>query len=214
MVVVSAMGDKTDELVSLMYEVTDHPPQREMDMMLTTGEQVSMALLSASLHELNVPSISYTGWQAGIETESRFGNARIVDIHVNRVMEALHKGQVVIVAGFQGVTEKEEIATLGRGGSDTTAVAIAAAVGADRCDIFTDGDGIYSTDPRIVPKARKLPFISFNEMLEMAVLGASVLHPRAVELAMSHGVKLMVRSSFSNEEGTLVKEESPVWNRK
>ncbi|MBM7570880.1 aspartate kinase [Aquibacillus albus] len=205
-VVVSAMGDTTDELVSLMHEVTDHPPRREMDMMLTTGEQISIALLSTVLQELNVPSISYTGWQAGIETEAVFGNARILDINTDRIIESLNEEKVVIVAGFQGLTEKEEIATLGRGGSDTSAVALAAAVNADHCEINTDVDGVYSTDPRIVPNARKLPTISHDEMLEMAALGASVIHPRAVELAKVHGVRIMIRSSFSDIEGTLIKE--------
>ncbi|WP_018922711.1 aspartate kinase [Salsuginibacillus kocurii] len=209
-VVVSAMGDQTDKLVSLMYEVSNHPPRREMDMMLTTGEQVSIALLSAALQELNVPSISYTGWQAGISTKSQFGNARIVDIHSERILTAVHSGKVVIVAGFQGVTEAGEIATLGRGGSDTTAVAVAAAVSAERCEINTDVDGIYSTDPRIVPHARKLSSVSFEEMLEMAALGASVLHPRAVEVAKVHGIKLLVRSSFSDNEGTFVKEATMI----
>ncbi len=207
-VVVSAMGDKTDELVSLMYEVTDHPPKREMDMILTTGEQVSMSLLSAALFELGIPSISFTGWQAGIETESVFGNARIVDIKPERMFESLREGKVVIIAGFQGVTDDMEISTLGRGGSDTTGVAVAAALKADYCEINTDVEGVYSTDPRIVPNARKLPCITHNEMLEMATLGASVIHPRAVELAKIHGVKILVRSSFSDEEGTFIKEEN------
>ncbi|SDH53392.1 aspartate kinase [Alteribacillus bidgolensis] len=207
-VVVSAMGDQTDKLVSLMYEVTDTPPRREMDMILTTGEQVSIALLSASLQEMNVPSISYTGWQAGIATEPYFGNARIINIESERIQESIDEGKVVIVAGFQGMTNEKEIATLGRGGSDTTAVAVTAALKADRCEINTDVDGIYSTDPRIVPYAKKLSTISFDEMLEMAVLGASVLHPRAVELAKVHGVNLLVRSSFSDKEGTYVKEEN------
>ncbi|WP_209121267.1 aspartate kinase [Alkalihalobacillus sp. BA299] len=205
-VVVSAMGDQTDELISLMNQVTKKPPRREMDMILTTGEQISIALLSTALQELDVPSISYTGWQAGIETESEFGNARILDINPKRIYKSLKEGKVVIVAGFQGITEKEEIATLGRGGSDTSAVALAVAVKADYCEINTDVEGVYSTDPRIVPKARKLPAISHDEMLEMATLGASVLHPRAVELAKVHGVKILVRSSFSDKEGTYIKE--------
>ncbi|WP_227937717.1 aspartate kinase [Alkalihalobacillus deserti] len=205
-VVVSAMGDTTDELVSLMHEITQKPSQREMDMMLTTGEQVSMSLLSAALQELHVPSISLTGWQAGIETEEAFGNAKILNINPDRILQSLTEGKVVIIAGFQGVTEAEEIATLGRGGSDTSAVAIAAAVNADHCEINTDVEGVYSTDPRIVSKARKLATISHDEMLEMATLGASVLHPRAVELAKVHGVKILVRSSFSDAEGTYIKE--------
>lgn len=207
-VVVSAMGDKTDELVSLMYQITDHPPKREMDMILATGEQVSMSLLSAALCEFGVPSISYTGWQAGIETESEFGNARILDINPRRMFQSLEEGKVVIIAGFQGVTGAQEIATLGRGGSDTTGVAVAAALKADYCEINTDVEGVYTTDPRIVANARKLPCITHNEMLEMATLGASVLHPRAVELAKIHGVKLLVRSSFSDKEGTFIQEEN------
>lgn len=207
-VVVSAMGDTTDELVALMHKITNKPPRREMDMILTTGEQVTIALLSTALQELGVSSISYTGWQAGIETESEFGNARIVDINPDRIYESINQDKVVIVAGFQGVTEEEEIATLGRGGSDTTAVAVAAAVNAIRCEINTDVEGVFSTDPRIVSAARKLSSISHDEMLEMASLGASVLHPRAVELAKVHGISVVVRSSFSDKEGTFVKEEN------
>ncbi|MRH41754.1 aspartate kinase [Aquibacillus halophilus] len=207
-VVVSAMGDTTDELVGLMNDITDNPPRREMDMILTTGEQVSMALLSTALQELGVASISYTGWQAGIETEPEYGNARIIHIDPKRILHSINEGNVVIVAGFQGMTEDKEIATLGRGGSDTTAVAIAAEIKAERCEINTDVDGVYSTDPRIVSKSRKLTTISHDEMLEMATLGASVLHPRAVEIAKVHGVNLMVKSSFTDAEGTYIKEES------
>jgi aspartate kinase len=207
-VVVSAMGDTTDELVSLMHQITEKPPKREMDMILTTGEQISIALLSTALLQLGGRSVSYTGWQAGIETEPVFGNARILNINTERIFHSIKEEKVVIVAGFQGITSKDEIATLGRGGSDTTAVAIAAAVKADRCEINTDVEGIYSADPRIVPSARKLTSISYNEMLEMATLGASVLHPRAVECAKVYGVKLVVKSSFSDADGTSVKEET------
>ncbi|TNJ59639.1 aspartate kinase [Paenibacillus hemerocallicola] len=208
-VVVSAMGDTTDELIDLSKQIIDGTPSaREMDMLLTTGEQVSAALLSMALHRLGEQSVSFTGWQAGIHTEDVHAKARITDIRPERVIEALEHGKIVIVAGFQGLTEEGEITTLGRGGSDTTAVALAAAVQADLCEIYTDVDGVYSTDPRIVQAARKLKEISYDEMLELAHLGAAVLHPRAVEYAKQYQVKLIVRSSFTNNEGTCVKEEA------
>jgi len=205
-VVVSAMGHTTDELIDLARRVTDQPDTREMDMLLTTGEQVSIALLTMALKSRGCPAVSLTGWQAGITTEAVHGRARILTIDTTRVRRELEQGKVVVVAGFQGVTSDGEIATLGRGGSDTTAVALAAALGADRCDIYTDVSGVYSADPRVVPTARKLETITYDEMLELAALGAGVLHPRAVECAKKHGVVLTVRSSFTEEEGTLVKE--------
>lgn len=207
-VVVSAMGDTTDDLIDKANEINDKPPAREMDMLLTTGEQISVALLSMAIHKLGHEATSYTGWQAGIVTEDVHSKARISDISPSRVFAALDRGSIVIVAGFQGMTESGEITTLGRGGSDTTAVALAAAVNADVCEIYTDVDGIYSTDPRIVKCARKLEMISYDEMLELAHLGAAVLHPRAVEYAKHNKVNLVVRSSFTNNEGTLVREEA------
>ncbi|MFD0675332.1 MULTISPECIES: aspartate kinase [unclassified Paenibacillus] len=208
-VVVSAMGDTTDDLIDLTKQIsTETPPTREMDMLLSTGEQVSVALLSIAIHSLGQSAVSYTGWQAGMYTEAVHGKARITDIKPERVLDALGQGNVVIVAGFQGMTEEGEITTLGRGGSDTTAVALAAAIKADVCEIFTDVDGIYSTDPRVVKCARKLPEITYDEMLELANLGAAVLHPRAVEYAKNYNVPLVVRSSFNHNAGTNVKEEA------
>lgn len=207
-VVVSAMGDTTDDLIDLAKKLSDHPSPREMDMLLTTGEQVSVALLSMALQSLGVPAVSYTGWQVGMITNNQHGKARITDIRPKRILDSLADDQVVIVAGFQGMTEDGEITTLGRGGSDTTAVALAAAIKADLCEIYTDVDGVYSTDPRIVKHARKLNEISYDEMLELANLGAAVLHPRAVEYAKHYRVNLVVRSSFTEHEGTLVKEEA------
>ncbi|TDF99227.1 aspartate kinase [Paenibacillus piri] len=208
-VVVSAMGDTTDDLIDLTKQISDGtPPAREMDMLLTTGEQVSVALLSMAIHSLGQSAVSFTGWQAGMYTEAVHGKARITDIKPERVLHAVKQGNVVIVAGFQGMTQEGEITTLGRGGSDTTAVALAAAIQADVCEIYTDVDGIYSTDPRVVKCARKLPEITYDEMLELANLGAAVLHPRAVEYAKNYNVPLVVRSSFNHNAGTNVKEEA------
>ena len=207
-VVVSAMGDTTDDLIDQSKQLNPNPPAREMDMLLTTGEQISIALLSMTIHQLGGQAVSYTGWQAGFRTEPVHGKARITDIRAERVIRSLDEGQVVIVAGFQGMSEDGEITTFGRGGSDTTAVALAAAVKADRCEIYTDVDGVYSTDPRVVKCARKLEEISYDEMLELAHLGAAVLHPRAVEYAKHNNVCLVVRSSFTYNEGTEVKEEA------
>jgi len=207
-VVVSAMGDTTDDLIDKANEINDNPPAREMDMLLSTGEQISVALLSMAIHKLGHEAKSYTGWQAGIVTEAVHAKARISDITPERIFASLDEGNIVIVAGFQGMTESGEITTLGRGGSDTTAVALAAAIKADVCEIYTDVDGIYSTDPRVVKCARKLKEISYDEMLELANLGAAVLHPRAVEYAKHYNVNLVVRSSFTNNEGTLVREEA------
>lgn len=205
-VVVSAMGDTTDDLIKLVSEVTDSPSAREMDMLLSTGEQVSIALLTMTIHQMGRPAISLTGGQVGILTDDAHTKAKILEINTTRLQEELKKGHIVVVAGFQGVNQNNDITTLGRGGSDTTAVALAAALKADICEIFTDVDGVYTTDPRVVPEARKLDLICYDEMLELANLGAAVLHPRAVELAMQYGLPLHVRSSFNNNPGTMVKE--------
>jgi len=207
-VVVSAMGDTTDDLIDLSKQLNPNPPAREMDMLLTTGEQVSIALLAMTIKAMGGEAVSLTGWQAGITTEAVHGRAKIADIAPDRVYAGLKEGRIVIVAGFQGVTETGEITTLGRGGSDTTAVALAAALNADLCEIYTDVDGVYSTDPRVVRNARKLDAITYDEMLELAHLGAAVLHPRAVEYAKQYSVTLVVRSSFTDREGTQVKEEA------
>ncbi|MDN4592627.1 aspartate kinase [Polycladomyces subterraneus] len=205
-VTVSAMGKQTDELVALAGQITDDPSPREMDMLLTTGEQISIALLTMALHELGLSARSFTGWQAGMVTDAVHGKARIKRIDTEKIRQCLDRGEIVVVAGFQGISEDGEITTLGRGGSDTTAVALAAALSADYCEINTDVPGVFTTDPRIVPQARKLDEISFDEMLELANLGAAVLHPRSVECAMKHNVPLVVRSSFTEEPGTWVKE--------
>lgn len=207
-VVVSAMGDTTDELIDQAKLLNQDLPAREMDMLMTTGEQISIALLSIAIQQLGRKAVSFTGWQAGFRTEAVHGKARIIDIQPSRVLQALKEGSIVVVAGFQGMTEEGEITTFGRGGSDTTAVALAAATSADVCEIYTDVDGIYSTDPRIVKNARKLNEISYDEMLELANLGAAVLHPRAVEYAKHNQVQLVVRSSFNHNEGTVVKEDA------
>ena len=207
-VVVSAMGDTTDDLIDLSKQLTDQPAAREMDMLLTTGEQVSVALLAMTIQALGQSAMSFTGWQVGMITDDTHRKARIIDIRPERILSALEAGHIVVVAGFQGMTEEGEITTLGRGGSDTTAVALAAALKADLCEIYTDVDGIYSTDPRVVKVARKLNEISYDEMLELANLGAAVLHPRAVEYAKHYAVPLVVRSSFTYNEGTIVKEDA------
>jgi aspartate kinase len=203
-VVVSAMGHTTDELIALAHKVSKDPPHREMDMLLTAGERISMALLSMALSERKVAAVSFTGSQSGIITDGSHRSARIKRILGDRVRHALWDGKVAIVAGFQGVSETKEITTLGRGGSDTTAVAIAAALKADRCEIFTDVDGVYTADPRLVPSARLLPHISHDKMVELATRGAGVLHPRSVELAKQFSVRLSVRNSLSDNEGTQV----------
>lgn len=207
-VVISALGDTTDRLVKLAYEISESPREREMDMLLSTGEQISVALLSMAMHELGYEAISFTGAQVGIVTDSSHTNAKILDVKVGRMLEELEKGSIVIVAGFQGVSLDDQITTLGRGGSDTTAVALAAALGADVCEIFTDVEGVFTADPRIVPEARKLTRISYDEMLEMAATGAKVLQLRSVEFARNYGVVIHVRSSFSEEEGTWISESS------
>ena len=206
-VVVSAMGQSTDELVDLAAQISSLPHPREMDMLLTAGERISMALLSMAINELGREAISLTGSQAGIVTDTSHGKARIVDVRAKRVLEALDEGKIVIVAGFQGVSTDYNITTLGRGGSDMTAVALAAALGADVCEIFTDVDGVFTADPRIVPEARKLHAVSYEEMLELSASGARVLQLRCVEYARNHGVLVHVRSSFTEQEGTWVREE-------
>jgi len=206
-VVVSAMGKTTDSLAALAREVTPAPPPRELDMLLATGEQVSSALLAMALSELGRPARSFTGAQVGIYTDAVHGQARILRIENDRIRQALEAGEVVVVAGFQGVTSEEEITTLGRGGSDLTAVALAAALRADVCEIYTDVDGVYTADPGIVPDARKLSRISYDEMLEMASLGAKVLQSRSVEFAKKYAVPVHVRSSFKADPGTLVTRE-------
>jgi aspartate kinase len=206
-VVVSAMGKTTDHLVGLAKQISGNPNKREMDMLLSTGEQTTIALLALALQENGYESISFTGWQAGIITESVHGSARIVDIETEKMMKELQNGKVVIVAGFQGVSIDGEITTLGRGGSDTTAVALAAALKATKCDIYTDVTGVFTTDPRFVKEARKLHSVSYDEMLELANLGAGVLHPRAVEYAKNYQVLLEVRSSMEQAPGTMIEEE-------
>ena len=204
-VAVSAMGDTTDELIDLAHQITDNPPPREMDMLLTTGERISMSLLAMAIKDLGVDARSFTGSQAGMRTDAQHGRARIVDVTPTRVREALDEGAVAIVAGFQGFnTDSKDITTLGRGGSDTTAVALAAALKADVCEIYTDVDGVFSADPRVVKSARKLDWVSYEEMLELASSGAKVLYIRAVEFARRHGVTLHVRSSFTDSEGTWI----------
>jgi aspartate kinase len=207
-VVVSAMGKTTDHLVSLAKELSSNPSRREMDMLLSTGEQVTISLLAMALAEKGQNVISFTGWQAGIVTESIHSNARITKIETDAINKQLQAGNVVVVAGFQGITETGEITTLGRGGSDTTAVALAAALGADKCDIYTDVTGVFTTDPRYVKEARKLLSVSYDEMLELANLGAGVLHPRAVEFAKNYQIPLEVRSSMEKESGTIIEEEA------
>jgi aspartate kinase len=204
-VAVSAMGDTTDELLDLAHEVTPLPDPRELDMLLTTGERISMALLAMAIKSMGVEARSYTGSQAGMITDARHGSARIVDVTPVRLREALDEGAITIVAGFQGFNrDSRDITTLGRGGSDTTAVALAAALGADVCEIYTDVDGVFTADPRVVPRAHKIDSITSEEMLELAAAGAKVLYIRAVEYARRHGVVLHVRSSFNNNEGTWV----------
>lgn len=205
-VVVSAMGDTTDDLIRLAHSITKSPSPREMDMLLSTGEQVSIALLSMALQAEGIRAISMTGGMSGIETTGHHRKAKILNIDDVRIKEALKVNEVVIVAGFQGVTEDGAITTLGRGGSDTTAVALAAALGADLCEIYTDVSGVYSSDPRDVAKARQLLEIDYDEMLEMAKLGAGVLHPRSVEIGRKYSIPIVVRSTFNNEKGTLIKE--------
>lgn len=206
-VVVSAMSGETDRLIGLAHQISPLPDQREMDMLISTGERVTIALLAMALQESGVAARSFTGRQVGILTDAVHTNARIEQITAERLKESLAEGVVPVVAGFQGINQRSDVTTLGRGGSDTTAVALAAALKADLCDIYTDVDGVYTTDPNIVPNARKLSKISYEEMLEMASLGAKVLQTRSVEFAMKYQVPVRVRSSFNDHEGTLVTKE-------
>jgi len=206
-VVVSALGDTTDELIELANKITNDPSEREMDMLLSTGEQISVALLAMAIHKLGHEAKSFTGAQVGIITDKSHTKARILQINGERIRRALKEGNVVIVAGFQGVTMEQDITTLGRGGSDLTAVALAKELKADQCEIYTDVEGIYTTDPRIEPKAKKLKKITYDEMLEMASLGAQVMQARSIEVAKKFDVPLHVRSSFSTKPGTMITKE-------
>ncbi len=206
-VVSSAMAGKTDELINLTKQVASKPDPREYDMVVSTGEQVAIGLLAMALKDIGVPAISLTGWQLPIITDEVYTKARIKKITISRVLQELNKGKVVVVAGFQGKTRGGDITTLGRGGSDTTAVALATALQADYCEIYTDVEGVYTADPRIVPEARKIPVISYEEMIEMASLGSKVMQIRSVEFAARYGVKIHVRSTFSENEGTWIKAE-------
>ncbi|HET9950959.1 MAG TPA: aspartate kinase [Candidatus Eisenbacteria bacterium] len=205
-VVVSAMGDTTDDLIDLAKKVSPEEHPREMDMLLTAGERISMALVAMAVRDRGQEAVSFTGSQSGIVTDTSHTRAKIVEIRAERIREELAKGRVVIVAGFQGVSREREVTTLGRGGSDTTAVALAAALEAEECEIYTDVDGVYTADPRIVPGARKLAALSYDEMLELASLGAKVLHNRSVEIARRYGVPVHVRSSFNWNEGTRIRK--------
>ena len=207
-VVVSALGDTTDDLEALAFKITDHPPDREMDMLLSTGEQISCALLAMAVKALGHDAISLTGRQVGIKTDKTHTKARIISIDGKRIREAFKKGKIVIVAGYQGVTSSDEITTLGRGGSDLTAVAIAKALNASVCEIYTDVTGIFTTDPRIVKEAKKIKTITFDEMLEMASLGAQVMQARSIEVARRFNIPIHVRSSFFKEEGTMIVKET------
>lgn len=205
--VLSAMGKTTDELLDLARQVSETPDPRELDMLVSVGERISCALCAMAIHDLGHEAISLTGSQAGIVTDSVHGKAKIVDVRARRIHEALDCGEIVLVAGFQGVSSEQEVTTLGRGGSDTTAVALAAALGADVCEVYTDVEGVFSADPRVVPEARKLDALSFDEMLEMASSGARVMATRSIEVARNHNVQLQVRSTFSDNEGTWIREE-------
>jgi aspartate kinase len=202
------MGDTTDELLALAKKVAQDPPRRELDMLLSAGERISMSLLSMALHELGVPAVSFTGSQSGIITNDAHSNARIVEVRPYRVQDELERGKVVIVAGYQGVSYKKEVTTLGRGGSDTTAVALAAALGAD-CEIYSDVDGVWSGDPRVVPEARKLDALTYPEMQELAEAGAKVLNATAVEFAKEKGIAIWAKSTFGGGEGTVIRRDAP-----
>lgn len=205
-VVLSAMGKYTDELIDMAKDINPNPPKREMDMLYTIGEQMSVALMAMAMNQLGVPAVSLNAFQVSMHTTSVYGNARLKRIDSERIRNELEQKKIVIVTGFQGIDKYDNYTTLGRGGSDTTAVALAAALNADSCEIFTDVDGVFTADPRKVPSAKKLDVISYDEMLELATLGAGVLHNRSVELAKKYGVRLVVRSSLNTTEGTIVKE--------
>lgn len=207
-VVLSAMGKYTDELIDMAKQVNENPPKREMDMLFTIGEQMSVSLIAMAMNSLKVPAISLNAFQVAMHTTSVYGNARLKRIDVERIRHELEQRKIVIVTGFQGINKYDDYTTLGRGGSDTTAVALAAALNADACEIYTDVDGVYTADPRKVKNARKLDTITYDEMLELATLGAGVLHNRSVELAKKFGVQLVVRSSLNFSEGTIVKEDT------
>ncbi|QUI24933.1 aspartate kinase [Vallitalea pronyensis] len=209
-VVLSAQGDTTDELVAKAKEISSNPSRREMDMLLTTGEQQSVALMAMALENLGYPAVSLNAFQVAMRTTSVYSNARLKRIDAERIDAELERRNIVLVTGFQGINKYDDITTLGRGGSDTTAVALAAALNADRCEIFTDVDGVYTADPRVVKDAKKMDEITYDEMLELASLGAKVLHNRSVELAKKYGVELVVRSSLTQAEGTIVREECKV----
>lgn len=207
-VVLSAMGKYTDELIAMAKDINEKPPKREMDMLFTIGEQMSVALMAMAMNNLGVPAVSLNAFQVAMHTTSVYGNARLKRIDTERIRNELDNKRIVIITGFQGVNKYDDYTTLGRGGSDTTAVALAAALHADACEIYTDVEGVYTADPRKVPTARKLKEITYDEMLDLATLGAGVLHNRSVEMAKKYGVPLVVRSSLNNEEGTVVKEET------
>lgn len=209
-VVLSAMGKMTDELIAMARDINPNPSRRELDMLMTTGEQTSVALMCMAMDVLGVPSVSLNAFQVQMHTTSAYGNARLKRIDTERIRHELDSKRIVVITGFQGVNKYDDYTTLGRGGSDTTAVALAAALHADKCEIYTDVDGVYTADPRIVTKARKLSEITYDEMLDLATLGAGVLHNRSVEMAKKYGVELVVRSSLTNEEGTVVKEDVKV----
>ncbi len=209
-VILSAMGKMTDELIEKAKDINPNPSRRELDMLLTVGEQTSVALMAMAMANLGVPAISLNAFQVAMHTTSNYGNARLKRIDTERISHELESRKIVIITGFQGVNKYDDYTTLGRGGSDTTAVAIAAALRADKCEIYTDVDGVYTADPRVVKKARKLDEITYDEMLDLATLGAGVLHNRSVEMAKKYGVTLVVRSSLTNEEGTIVKEDVKV----
>ena len=209
-VVLSAMGKSTDELINMAKDINPTPSKRELDMLVTTGEQVSVSLMAMAMGSLGVPAISLNAFQVAMHTTHRYGNAQLKRIDTDRIRNELEQRKIVLVTGFQGIDKFDNVTTLGRGGSDTTAVALAAALNADACEIYTDVDGVYTADPRKVPKARKLKEITYDEMLDLATLGAGVLHNRSVEMAKKYGVTLVVRSSLNNSEGTVVKEEVTV----
>lgn len=209
-VVLSAMGKTTDELIAKAMDMNPNPPKRELDMLLTTGEQVSVALLAMAIDSMGVPAVSLNAFQVAMHTTRVYGNARLKRVDTDRIRHELEIRRIVIVTGFQGVNKYDNYTTLGRGGSDTTAVALAAALHADACEIYTDVDGVYTADPRVVPTARKLKEITYDEMLDLATLGAGVLHNRSVEMAKKYGVQLVVRSSLNDNEGTILKEETSV----
>lgn len=206
-VIVSALGDTTDKLINMALKITMNPPDRELDMLISTGEQVSCALLAMATHKLGKDAISFTGAQVGIITDDSFTKARIIDINAKRIIEELKNGKIVIVAGFQGMSMKQDITTLGRGGSNLTAVALAKVLNAKMCEMYTDVEGVFTADPRIVKNARKIEKLSYEEMFELASLGAQVLQPRSIEFAMKFGVPIHVRSSFSSNPGTIISKE-------